>query len=147
MYLYLIGSRKTFPDATCLEDIVGIIYVPVCCTYLYLLYCISKKSIVFFTLYPVFDCFHASFFFVVPQHVLLTSSFSSTILQYYFFHWQQTKLKMPKQNSVDLDIAACVFLSVLSSFLPPWGDYILSMIIFAWNLRVAMKLNFEIPAW
>ncbi len=49
--------------------------------------------------------------------------------------------------NIDLSIVGCIFLSVLSHFLPPWADVILSIAIVFWNLSIALKYNFNVPNW
>jgi hypothetical protein len=50
-------------------------------------------------------------------------------------------------SHIDLNIASCIFLSVLSHFLPPWADGLLSFVVLLWNLRIAAKFNFILPNW
>ena len=50
-------------------------------------------------------------------------------------------------SQIDLNIASVIFLSVLSHFLPPWADGVLSFAVLVWNLRIAAKFNFILPNW
>ena len=48
---------------------------------------------------------------------------------------------------IDLDIVSILFLSVLSHFLPPWGDYLILVGCLIWNTSIAMKFKGNVPAW
>ena len=50
-------------------------------------------------------------------------------------------------SQIDLNIASVIFLSILSHFLPPWADGVLSFAVLVWNLRIAAKFNFILPNW
>ncbi len=41
---------------------------------------------------------------------------------------------------VDINFASVIFLSVLTHFLPPWADVLISVVVTVWNIRMAAKL-------
>jgi len=56
--------------------------------------------------------------------------------------------EMAPPPQIDIGIVACIFLSVLGHFLPPWADKILVVLVFLLNLSVAAKYNFtNLPNW
>jgi hypothetical protein len=55
--------------------------------------------------------------------------------------------KFQSPNTIGLDISACLFLSLLGNFLPPWADWILLVAVFVWNVVVAMRLKWNLPSW
>jgi hypothetical protein len=56
-------------------------------------------------------------------------------------------VKAMASDAVRFNIIGSIFLSFIGHFLPPWADYILTVLVLLVNLNIAAKLNFEIPAW
>jgi hypothetical protein len=60
---------------------------------------------------------------------------------------QEQKMWQIESHIIDVNFACVIFLSVLTHFLPPWADVIISLVVIVWNIRIASKLNFVLPQW